>query len=53
MGIAQIVLLCLHFFGLGIVLIKDGKETVHSFGVSCVAMVLLYSILFWGGWFAV
>lgn len=52
-GIPQIILLVLTMLGLGINLVRHGqpKEGVESFWVFFSSSIILFSLLYWGGFF--
>ena len=52
-GIPQFIYLILSIIGLGVELSKDGKpkEGNHSFWISLFATAVVYSLLFYGGFF--
>ncbi|ENY8698221.1 hypothetical protein J4G23_00615 [Clostridioides difficile] len=54
LGIPQILVIIIYFMQLGVSLANNGKvkEMKISFGVSTISKLVIFGLLYWGGFFS-
>lgn len=48
----QIILVSFYMLSLGCALVKHGEQSRINFGTSFISIVIIFGLLFWGGFFS-